>query len=1155
MNNYYPFGYPPYPGQPHAQQQPQQQQPYSYPIAPPFAQYPQHTENTYDGVMHSQPSYEQNQNMIPGLGGYGHLPQLPQLPQSFGWQQPQQSQEQQPPLQHQWQPPREVPNLIPASQYYHSDQAPKPKAPVASGALPPTAPKRSTKQTSNDAEEGELSDGELDDVYEPQEILPEASSRQQRQNILHAATANARNGKTSAVYPNASSYGGSRDGKMKRPAVAGGDDREHSGSYSPHLSPHEVHPRTASNNQNGASSSQLHASSGQFNQSLATGASQQQGKNAVEEARQRAQSAIGNLWPLGVRRQDFVDEGIDKTIVDNLLTDLKLDTKAPSQFSIPGLSTATTLPGLSYASGQPASQQARTAGAALPPKPPAQQQSSPSAVKSAGEERKDRIARLLAAKGAKAAASSSTTTGAQAGTPNDKELVQQQKKDALQKSREARAQKAAERKGSLQSSQSKEPSPVEPPHRPQSAIANVPVVAPAANQLARPNALQQSADRQTASASAIPGLFTSAPQPAPLISQRKRPVASDFVANTYANKRPFGHTQQDTRFVIDVSDGSDDEDVEMEIGSPTDEPSSTQQDTPSLRPASFRDFPPLSNGLPQRQLSSPAPSNITTPQSGAVGQPKQAHIDVMDKQIEAMKRKIALAEARAKLKAAMGDKSLGQKSAGQTPDTALDSDGGKPSMRRVQSMGDSHVSDPPNGQQSPAIAEPSSSLRLPKPSDNRMQGESSRSQRLRTASTNLPLLENRLQTKKSKLRLLQIQMSRLEQEIQEEETEKQKLTQEMEQLEQDSDESSEPQNQLKSNSVDPVVTATSTGPQPEVPAPLPAAADAEQSSSKVAEQSDAASVRHSKSPAMSLDKDISNAADDVENAVTGKAAASPSQAPPSTETPMPALHETPSNPETVGDDDESQPITSDDASDVAMAESDDSSSSEQEPEDDYEPAENVVPAVAAKSPSISPVAADSAVSLVNSDTDSQQTSARASQIPEQISLGVNESTPEQGVNAAPLATQSTDEALSSGERFTPYESPLQYFRAYRYHPKFAETVPGGLRSLTYSNRIDPNLPICPDQLASRDCPRGADCIFQHFESMKLPDDQILLQLGGTTLEGPEKTQFNDGLRKLLQEMRSQNIKDFPSIAKGIVDYRNRFNGDPSKILPLGNVSI
>ncbi|KAK1655891.1 hypothetical protein BDP81DRAFT_306201 [Colletotrichum phormii] len=1146
MNNHYPYGYPPYPGQPPAQ--PQQQQPYSYPIPPLFAQYPQHNENTFDAVSHTQPAYEQNQNMIPGLGGYGHLPQLPQLPQGFGWQQ---SHEQQPAPQHHWQAPRDGPNLIPASQYYQADNVPMPKAPVASGALPPTAPKRSTKQTSNDAEEGELSDGELDDVYEPQETLPEANSRQQRRNAPNAANANARNGKSSVGYPIASSYGGPKDGGMKHPA--GGNDREHSGSYSPHLSPHEVHPRMAPNNQHGASSSQTHVSGGQFNQPVATAASQQQqGKNAVEDARQRARSAISNLWPLGVRRQDFVDEGIDKTVVDNLLTDLKLDTKAPSQFSIPGLSTPASLPGLSYASGQPASQQARTSGPALPPKPPAQQQSSPSAVKSAGEERKDRIARLLAAKGAKTTASSSTNTGAQAGASNDKTLVQQQKMDALQKSREARAQKAADRKGSLQSSQSKEASPVDPSRRPQSAAANVPVVVPA-SYLARPNALQQSADRQTAPASAIPGLFTSAPQPAPIINQRKRPVASDFVANPYANKRPFGHTQQDTRFVIDVSEGSDDEDVEMEIGSPTDEPSSTQQDTPSLRPASFRDFPPLSNGL-QRQLSSPAPSNVTTPQSGAVGsQPKQAHIDVMDKQIEAMKRKIALAEARAKLKAAMGEKSLGQKSAGQTLDTPLDSDGGKPSMRRVQSMGDSHASDPPNGQQSPAIAEPSSSMRLPKPSDNRIQGDSSRSQKLRTVSTNLPLLENRLQTKKSKLRLLQIQMSRLEHEIREEETEKHKLTEEMEQLEQDSDESSEPQNQLKSNSVDPVATATSTVPQSEMQTPLPAAADAEQSSSKVAEQSSsAASVRRSKSPAMSLDKDASDAADDAENAVTGKAATSPSQVPPSTETPMPALHETPTSPETAGDDDA---ITSDDASDVAMAESDDSSSSEPEHEDDYEPAENVVPAAAAKSPSTSPVAAESAVSLVNSDTDSQQPSARASQIPEQISLGVNESTPEQDVNAAPLATQSTDEASSSGERFTPYESPLQYFRAYRYHPKFAETVPGGLRSLTYSNRIDPNLPICPDQLASRECPRGADCIYQHFESMKLPDDQILLQLGGTTLEGPEKTQFNDGLRKLLQEMRSQNIKDFPSIAKGIVEYHNRFTGDPSKILPLGNVSI
>ncbi|KAJ3941362.1 hypothetical protein N0V92_013848 [Colletotrichum tropicale] len=73
--------------------------------------------------------------------------------------------------------------------------------------------------------------------------------------------------------------------------------------------------------------------------------------------------------------------------------------------------------------------------------------------------------------------------------------------------------------------------------------------------------------------------------------------------------------------------------------------------------------------------------------------------------------------------------------------------------------------------------------------------------------------------------------------------------------------------------------------------------------------------------------------------------------------------------------------------------------------------------------------------------------------------------------------------------------------------------------------------------------------------MKLPDDQILLQLGGTKLDGDERNQFNDGLRKVLQDMRAKNIRDFPSIARGIVEYHKSFNGDPSKILPLGNVSL
>ncbi|KAK2064726.1 hypothetical protein LY76DRAFT_641448 [Colletotrichum caudatum] len=1135
MNNYYPYGYSPYPGQ----APPAQQQPY-FPSIPPFppptATYPQHP-NAFDAPPPVPDSYDQNQTMIPGLG-YSHS-------QGFGWPQLQQQQPpvvSQVPYQQSWQPPRVGPNLIPASQYYQSDDAHKPQAPMASRVPPPSAPKGLAKPTSGDAEEGELSDGELDDVYEPQETIPATSAQQPNGDPRAAANAADQNGSNSTAAT-ATRYGSAKDGGMKTPAASGIGERERSGSYSPHLSPHEVHSHIEANNQH-SSSPQTHVSRGQASQSALAIAGQQSGKKAVDDARQRAQAAVLSLWPLGIRQQDYVDEGIDRTVVRDLLAELKLDPGTPGQGSIPGLSRS---------SGQPSSQ-ASTAPAPAAISKPTDPVSS-TAAKSAGEERKDRIARLLAAKGAKPA-SSAPNNSTQVASTSEKTTVQQQKLDALQKSREVRAQKAAERKGSLQAAQSTDTSPASPTRGPLLAPAGAPT-GPSAKQSAQPGVSQQSA--QPAPASTIPGLFMTAPQPAS-VTQRKRPVAADFVSSLHVNKRPFGHTLPNKPFVIDVSDTSDDEDVEMEIGSPTDDPGSIQRnDTPSGKTPSFRDFPPLIEGLGQRQLSSPAPSHVVTPQSGIAGtQPKQAHIDVMDKQIETMKRKIALAEARAKLKAAMGSQSGVPKFNRQTPDSTLDSESGNPGTRRVQSMDASSASDHPNGQTSPAMAEPSSSMRLPKLSDKRIEDGSRRAQKLRAVSTNLPLVENRLQAKKSKLRLLQSQMSRLEKEIEEEMAEKQKLTEQMEQLDQDSDESGEPQNQLKSKSVDPVVTQTATEPQPESQSSLPAAAAlVEQSTGAAAATPNAAVISPSQAPSTERDRKASTPPREV--AVTGKAAMSPPKAPPSTENPVSAAPKIPVNHEVVGND-ESQPATSDDASDVVMGESDDSSSSEQDREpssDASKPSDNTTSAVATKSPSFSPAAADSSVSLVNSDTDLQQQSSRASPIPEQISLGVNESTPEQGVDAMREAlpiTHSTAEP-STADHFVPYESPLQYFRAYRYHPKFAETVPGGLRSLTYSNRIDPNLPICPDQLASRDCPRGADCIYQHFESMKLPDDQILLQLGGTTHEGPERAKFNEGLRKLLQEMRSQNIKDFPSIAQGIVDYRNRFIGDPSKILPLGNVSI
>ncbi|KAJ0291992.1 hypothetical protein COL940_000290 [Colletotrichum noveboracense] len=1102
MNNYYPYGYSPYPGQPPPQ-------PYAYPTAPPFPAQPYPPpapNNAFDAQPHFRDTYDQSQHMIPGLG-YG------QPTQTFGWQQPIQpppapeaaSLAQAPPqYQHQQWPSRDEPKLIPAAQYYRPKsvtmEASKARALASTRGAPQPAPKQSHNST-NSTEEGELSEGEFDDLYEPADTIMDTSPRRPAVASSSATTAKNRTGNGNAAPTWAQ---GPEHKRAQSPAAFDAAARDRSGSYSPYLSPREMNPPLNVNNGHRQISQQAQLSNGQAVQSSSSATA----PLGLEDARKQARAAILNLWPMNVRYQQYVDEGIDATVVRNLFSELGLDASTSNQAGGSGVSAPpamTTSHSPSQASFKAPGGQASVAAV----KPGVQEQAPASTAKSAGEERKDRIARLLAAKNAKAAPSSSTAASAeakaaQASGMTDKETVQQQKMDALQKSREARAQKDAVRKNSVQTVQSANTSPAAT--RPSSATNGTSTV-PAAAQSPQSSLPQGQYPLPTAApATTIPGLFMSTPQAA-ASNQRKRPVAADFVASSQANKRPFGHQRQDKPFVIDVSDASDDEDIEMEITSPTEGSSSFQQaNTPLQKTASFRNFPPLTDGRPQ---VSPVPSNVTTPQSGIIAaQPKAGHLENMDKKIEAMKRKIALAEAKAKLKAAMSGQASGLKSNGQTPDATADSDGSKPAIRRVQSMGASSASDQPNpnAPSSPVVAEAGSSMRLPKPSERRAEAASVRAQKFREVSTSLPLVEGRLKAKKSKLRLLQSQIARLQKEIEEEGAEKEKLTQEMEQLNQDSDESGDPQSLPKSNSVDPVATQTLVGPQSDVQADVPAADTAVLASSAVTSALSSIEAPQPQPPVAQSIEDSSIAAQ-ADVAATGKAATNPPDVPDATVQAVPAPIEAPVNPVTSTNAvQKSRPVSSssDGPSDVVMGESSDSSSQHEEHIQDGDQ---------------------------ECSSDAYEPSEAASQ-----------------------PTQSADE-MPSGDVFTPYESPLQYFRAYRYHPKFAETVAGGLRSLTYSNRIDPQQPVCPDQLASRECPRGADCIYQHFETMKLPDDQILLQLGGTKLDGDERNHFNDGLRKVLQDMRAKNIRDFPSIARGIVEYHKSFNGDPSKILPLGNVSL
>jgi hypothetical protein len=67
-------------------------------------------------------------------------------------------------------------------------------------------------------------------------------------------------------------------------------------------------------------------------------------------------------------------------------------------------------------------------------------------------------------------------------------------------------------------------------------------------------------------------------------------------------------------------------------------------------------------------------------------------------------------------------------------------------------------------------------------------------------------------------------------------------------------------------------------------------------------------------------------------------------------------------------------------------------------------------------------------------------------------------------------------------KFTPYESPLRMFKSYRYHPNFAQDVPGGFMSATFSHQIDPRKSICQYETAGGSC-NDKECPDQHFRDV------------------------------------------------------------------------
>lgn len=819
--------------------------------------------------------------------------------------------------------------------------------------------------------------------------------------------------------------------------------------------------------------------------------------DAPAEARKRAQASILRLWPLEVRFQDYLDEGIDANIVRDLFNGLGLDTKTNKAPVEPP--TAAKSHDI-----QPA---AIDDHAPSVPKPtpvvvaPVSTSKAPVTTTSQKqEERKDRIARLLAAKNAKqqdlsggsrpaatsndTTASSTTRTSPQqagqqeaseisrdkAAKKTEKERLLQLKLEALQKSRALRAQKATEREAAVQTSVPD----VVPDTSNQGPAGPSPSVPNAlARQTKEPDPRPESPNSSQAAPalSSIPGLFlsdTGSNHP------RKRPTASDLNENSTAPpfKRAFNQHNVEKPLVIDVSDDSDDEDVEMEIGSQAD------------------DLPPESNhpnNLHQGRLSHlrdrPLPADIpnqhglASPASGSeyAGPPRQAdcvELQRINQHIDEMKRKIAEAERRKRAKAAPKDPSAQS----QTPPEGSNTPAALQHPVSRPSSAQSHSPNPPGllPIKPPQAKEGEVQKILPKVR-HVPAADSQRGQRLRVVSDSLPTLESTIRARTAKLRLLRSQVARIEREVDDMLAEKAKLASELASL-------TEGNTWTEDASLAPKDASSSSSDQPS-PQYATQIFDAD---------NDAAppGLNH-----------ISHTSANIQSAprtgtlvLSKSSSSSVAQSGTSSGSHVGAVNGAPS-----GATSEPRDAPVDAPEDLLMPDA---------------PTAGAPEVLTTPSPQSHPAPSPGGITIENAGQQAQ--GPGASEIEEHVTQVKALHAPKQthplpakpGIQeAVPLSvsTHISNAAAHSNEEspeptteihiapsrlttpgFVPYQSVLKEFLSYRFHPNFDKDVSQGLRSLTYSNKINSTLPFCLDSLSPEGCHKGAACEFQHADAIDIP---------------------------------------------------------------------
>ncbi|KJK82632.1 hypothetical protein H634G_01769 [Metarhizium anisopliae BRIP 53293] len=933
-------------------------------------------------------------------------------------------------------------------------------------------------------EDGGVSeDGELEDVYEPMETKQDAA-------------------------------GTSQTHQQRQVGYEPVDGRERSGSYSPYLSPHEI-------SQPGDSLLDYFTGDKLIASEVASSApidvrdvlpptpsqTKSMSHSDLEASKKQAKDAILRLWPLNIRFNNYVSEGVDEALLKSLFKDLGLNfTEATRMTSEPEEKESATSDGTSISKALAVE---TTKPVLAKPKP---------AVVDASESRKDRIARLLAAKGSKQGTAPASLPADDAVAPKSAKAVATDVKPTLTQSEKSKLlqQKMEALKKAREALKQLKPTPVDDKNGFSKGDSTLEAFFKTTSHDG------SNAPRNDASATVIPGLSWSPSKQATSPPQTIQQPTTTLQAVDPSQLRPAPAFDQNTEsrpFLINVSEAEEEEDgdEEMELDSPSrPETPSGMPNPPHQQDAMLRDVQAIPDFSIPRQLRSPA--SATTPLRSA-SRNNGSDLESMNKQIEEMKRKIAEAEARKKAK---------------------NSRQGSPVLSQLN---DSSFEDGCDTAGRP-VAPPRFYGELGHEARTALGASLEQRSRSRAASERLPLIEARRRKQRLKLKALQSEIARIEQELEEDMLEEERLKSEI--LSSDSDnemDTSAPvdlSDSEQEKTLESLQESTCSNPIDE--SEQPAARSSEQNQAPeqpddVPDVDDEASFPSRDLPAAG-ESSAGVAAPNLSNEDLMSTPISPESNKMNTET-------LPANDELVPNVPQSSSLHSDSAEDVDMEDAGYSADEdvEENSEGDYEP----------------PEANSSAVASNNDFL--EQDSAMLSQTEEvveasPVTLGATAAFPGGPALPEPGSANEDGKLIAPKTSFVPYETPLQYFRAYRFHPSFNRDVAGGLRSITYSNKIDIKKELCPDELAGQQCPRGSQCEFQHFETMQAPDDQILLQLGAADhYDEEQKQKYIAGLKQLLTDFRARKVKDFNTISQGIVEFRARFIGDGTKILPLGSISL